>query len=392
MIKWAYYAKDILRVMSGVPFEEISIELSQALLQHYGWRSFYIDVTLNPVVAAWFASHKYISRKIFEVCDDCFDKPVLLVHEAPQYKETNQEGHIYAISKSKALALGLSLHDLTKINITDFEARFIKQDALLLGPVRNLLPEEAIVAHITLPTKVLKSITNNSDYSSTESLFPTRDKDSFLKSFLSIPYQLINPHDNPIVYQRGLPLPEYDFNAIEKHPQNEAFYTEFWIADHRGDNHVPLNNALFLRVPEEMFYVTPQTGDCILPQLTRLLRKHSEVIIETSGILRFPEFQESYQYGKGIVLLLVDPNIVEVSSLELDHPGSVVTGVSAAKPWSYEISKNHLWKRINREEDCPCNNDLRHLHHIWFIKVIDDFIRRNDFIQMDELNYMFKPK
>src|SRR4051812_38514048 len=52
--KWSFYAQEALTVFGG---SDPPLDLVQALLQHYGWRSFYIDLTSNPAVACWFASN-----------------------------------------------------------------------------------------------------------------------------------------------------------------------------------------------------------------------------------------------------------------------------------------------------------------------------------------------
>src|SRR5687768_9641214 len=61
MIKWSHYAQEALRVFRGGHDHDLSLSLSQALLQHYGWRSFFIDLTKSPEVACWFASHAFSS-------------------------------------------------------------------------------------------------------------------------------------------------------------------------------------------------------------------------------------------------------------------------------------------------------------------------------------------
>lgn len=38
--------------------------LGMAILQHYGFRSWFIDVTAEPATAIWFATHKYVSEQI----------------------------------------------------------------------------------------------------------------------------------------------------------------------------------------------------------------------------------------------------------------------------------------------------------------------------------------
>lgn len=45
MFKWMHCAKAMIRGFTGVDYFNIDLELSQAILQHYGWRSFYVDLT-----------------------------------------------------------------------------------------------------------------------------------------------------------------------------------------------------------------------------------------------------------------------------------------------------------------------------------------------------------
>ena len=56
MQKWLYFARALLRAVSEDKYEDISDEFVQAILQHYGWRSFYIDLTKSLAVACWFAA------------------------------------------------------------------------------------------------------------------------------------------------------------------------------------------------------------------------------------------------------------------------------------------------------------------------------------------------
>ena len=46
MMKWSYYAHGALKYALGHAVD--SMEFVQAVLQHYGWRSFYLDLTSRP--------------------------------------------------------------------------------------------------------------------------------------------------------------------------------------------------------------------------------------------------------------------------------------------------------------------------------------------------------
>jgi hypothetical protein len=55
MLRWCRYAKSVLDIyLTGY---SNPLESSQALLQHYGWRSFDVDCSTDPAVGTWFASH-----------------------------------------------------------------------------------------------------------------------------------------------------------------------------------------------------------------------------------------------------------------------------------------------------------------------------------------------
>src|SRR5688572_30167882 len=55
MMKWTFFATDLLR-LSGTATDGVAAppEFVQALLQHYGWRSFFVDLTSSAAVASWF--------------------------------------------------------------------------------------------------------------------------------------------------------------------------------------------------------------------------------------------------------------------------------------------------------------------------------------------------
>ncbi len=65
MLKWCRYSQNVLDTF--IVKHRADFGFQQALLQHYGWRSFYVDCTSNPGVAAWFAGHSYYEAVNLEV-------------------------------------------------------------------------------------------------------------------------------------------------------------------------------------------------------------------------------------------------------------------------------------------------------------------------------------
>ncbi|EMX6302673.1 FRG domain-containing protein [Enterobacter hormaechei] len=76
MLKWSRYAKNVLSTTIGHHVNDF--KFIQALLQHYGWRSFYIDCSSNAAVGAWFASHQYDQQHTLEMSEDFAERPVWL--------------------------------------------------------------------------------------------------------------------------------------------------------------------------------------------------------------------------------------------------------------------------------------------------------------------------
>ena len=47
------------------------VPAGMALLQHYGWRSWFIDVTFEPLIACWFALNRWNGEAIYVKPYDC---------------------------------------------------------------------------------------------------------------------------------------------------------------------------------------------------------------------------------------------------------------------------------------------------------------------------------
>lgn len=107
MIKWTFYAERVFRrffsEMSDQGRREYSDMTYQAVLQHYGWRSFFVDASSNPAVSAWFAGNRYSENTVLEVTEDCFEVGVLVQNTVATYKHHDGIGFLYVISK-EALA------------------------------------------------------------------------------------------------------------------------------------------------------------------------------------------------------------------------------------------------------------------------------------------------
>lgn len=387
MLKWSYYAALSIRTALGMTDNKLDLHYSQAILQHYGWRSFYIDASASPFVSAWFASHQYSSNRVINACEDCHENYIKLIHETAHYSASEDECYLYVISKTKLQNHNVGVYDLTEHEADNCRPRFHAQDAWMLGPLANKLPHETITAVISGPCNVFSEFASINGYKCTNDLFPNTDEDPIYKHLLSVPWMELNPEADTAFFARELQLPEYGETFFKFHPASTAFIRSFWIFNKSHQPTSPLDKACFFLVPEYAFYGQPQPETPIFTKLNALLVEHETIIFESEGVIRHPEFHDSSFYMKGIILQKYDDGTVHVCELEADHPGTQLHGWSITQGWFYSISRNGQWIRRARAEDCPCGNDLRHELHFWTIIRFEDLLTDGDIEQYSERIY-----
>jgi hypothetical protein len=76
MFKWNFYATELLRRGGFDIARPDAYHFTHGLLQHYGWRSFFVDLTASAPIAAWFASHRFSSATGLDLCEDSFEEAV----------------------------------------------------------------------------------------------------------------------------------------------------------------------------------------------------------------------------------------------------------------------------------------------------------------------------
>lgn len=385
--KWTHYARFVLRVLSGSDGVDLDIHLPQAVLQHYGWRSFFIDASASAEVSAWFASHAFTDSDVFNLCEDCFEESIISVHQEASYVPVDATVFLYALSREYLSDHDIKCFDLTEIDAKDFQPRFHTQSAWLIGPLRDTLPPDCVCACISGPATVFADFASTAGYSKTSDLFPSRKEDFLLKLLLSVPWESVGRDSHMPFFTRGLRLPEYDYTVIKNHPVNVAFFSPFWVADDRGPTDSPLAKAVFFRTPEQLFYGRPTDNSPSRPNVRTVLNKYSSLVIESKGILRHPEFHLKSEYMKGVYIRLVDAETVEVCELVIDHPGSQVAGAGISEGWYYKIDQQQAWTRHRHSDECPCKNNLLHLHHMWIITHFERLLDEGKFIERSRLDY-----
>lgn len=228
MLKWSHYARRALskHVVGWRDSEDLAID--QAILQHYGWRSFFLGATGDSRVAAWFASHKCQSKLRLEIVEDCFEEPVVLRMKCACFTECAEVGNIYVISRKSLSAAGINAVHLSEIATRQGCPRYVRQDAYMVGQLRGgYLSQEMVVARITAPAAVLHGYAEDM---TTDWLFPSPDSDPIFQELLAMQWEKIAPFIGQMdAFSRSLPIPEYQKNIRKIMPANIAFHRPFWI-------------------------------------------------------------------------------------------------------------------------------------------------------------------
>lgn len=374
MIKWSQYADSVIRALQGPDLPAPSEARTQAILQHYGWRSFYIDATNNSGVAAWLASHKFSSDMHVEMCEDAFEEGVCLLSLRAQYSLSKEEfGHLYVISRDEVIRSGHRCDDLGEEISTEpgLRLRFLDQEACMLGPFQKALPEGCIVGHIEAPVSVLAQYAKREGFDQTSTLFPTPLEDPVLRLFLRSPWVRGSADIGVLNFVQGLRLPMYSSDYIKHLPAAVALYSQQWVDEPRFARRIPeLAGAFFVRVPDAFAYGQP-TGTTSFPRLTDLLKRHGTVVIEYDGLFRYAERSDEPDYYKGIALTL-EADRMSVCALVVRHPGMQLTASGAELGWHYSISPSGEWVRVPGSDDCPCNAPHRHEQFFCPIERIED--------------------
>jgi hypothetical protein len=185
----------------------------------------------------------------------------------------------------------------------------------------------------------------------TSDLFPDEREDLFLRIFQSVPWR---PMDSAgqIAFRRDLELPDY--HSVKKRYGSETAFPVF-----RELPRIPEQPFTFL-VPDEMFYAGPSLPPEGLPLVAELVRAGTDVHVETVKLIRLPEDLGSDEYGKGFYLRPLGPNMVEIGSLVVKHPGLTLVGCGADFGWHYRINADGSWARSDTPGQCPCDRPFRH--------------------------------
>lgn len=175
---WHVCAKRLVSKFKTTPLEGTEVE---AVMQHYGYRSFFVDVTSNPQIALWFALHEFKSEKApFHVDEELRSA----VFQWAKYSLTST-GFVYCIMIPKENANNEYL-DLGEIMPT-CATRIEKQQAgAVFCPRHARSIENLVVAKMEIADD---GWFRESDQNiKTAELFPPPNSDLFYRCLCTVPY------------------------------------------------------------------------------------------------------------------------------------------------------------------------------------------------------------
>lgn len=370
MLRWSHYSRFILAALLGRHERDVGIEFMQAVIQHYGWRSFYLDASSDPAVSAWFASHTFSSKRSFELCEDCFEDPVFLMKLSARYDYVEGDGFIYVLSKPAIEANGLKTFDLSSIAIDNCRPRFHAQSAWLLGALQGNLPIGCIKAVIRAPRSVFKEFAASAGLRETFDLFPRAAEDPVLKLLLSSPWTKIQEASNDKAgidfFRQAMELPEYDDSFCKHNPAHVAFYR-----NEKGSSEISDPDLTFFDAPDEIITGAAAPVASKFPRIATLAHAHGgHLVFEIDNLIRRPGKLDS-EYVKGIAVQRCVDGKMAVADFVMDHPGLRPAGCGINMGWHYNVEADGTWRRAVTAEDCSCGNDSIHEHHLSGLTIIE---------------------
>lgn len=158
---------------------EKNVKYNQSILQHYGFQTYFLDLTSNFITAAWFACNKYTKMP------PClWIGNTLKLHDEVTYKEVNEwiwYLYILEIPNHKKMIKDNELFDISNESIF---SRPIKQDAFLIldNPNEKIDPNNFIKKILKIDRSIFKS------EKKAEDLFPHPNKDIGYEKLLNVPF------------------------------------------------------------------------------------------------------------------------------------------------------------------------------------------------------------
>lgn len=235
--------------VSKHPFQRLLA--SMALLQHYGFRSWFIDITSDPEIAAWFAIHKYVSDRILVQPQPIYsgsgpspyitDHGVAVVSTARYQLSTDADGFLLVFGVQNPTPNAFSFNDA----LSSSALRVHRQEAgALIAPLddqplaSSLLATFVIDRNIVLPEQL-----------NTRFLFPPPSEDEVYKKLVRVPY-LVSEDTLREHFVQGIPaLIDVPLYVYDSDPEPDALSNIRLLTGFYGPRDIDLPDRQFVILP-----------------------------------------------------------------------------------------------------------------------------------------------
>ncbi|WMD19142.1 FRG domain-containing protein [Achromobacter seleniivolatilans] len=356
MIKWSYYAKRALQHLVRGWKNTDDIATNQAILQHYGFRSFFLDASGDPRVAAWFASNKFESKISVNLVEDCFEDPVFLRTRNAWFVPADRMGHVYLICQKALRQSGIQAVHLSEIATAEGAPRYVRQDAYMVGPlIPSGLSGDCVLCHISAPAEVFRDFSG--EYNASW-LFPEPSDDPVYRELLAMPWEKMRniSYAGLEAFGRALELPEYSDHLRKHMPPASAMYRPFWTRNLPPPPDYPTVSAtqiVHILCGSSLFHGVGAPR-AFLPHINKLLEAYEEINIELDGLVYHGM---GTRYGKGVGIVKMPGDIVSVFEYGVDHPGLRIMAMGRFNGIHYRIDENGGWERVLHKDDCACGSE-----------------------------------
>jgi hypothetical protein len=203
---WCEFATYVLHFLGHITHRRS--ETVMAVLQHYGARSHFLDVTHDPLVALWFSLNRFNKKGTIFIDED--EEPHIIFHPAiaaNYVASANLNGFVYILGVSPSIQQ-TSFVDLAK-SMPEAFLRVHRQRAALLS---NRDVQFDWNAHIVARFRIAGPLTNYvfPHELSFRWFFPGPDEDILYRELVRVPYYAPFGHsDKPVVVHPLLLIPYY---------------------------------------------------------------------------------------------------------------------------------------------------------------------------------------
>lgn len=386
--KWSYYSRIFLETIQKhnlIPEMNSNMKQKyvQALLQHYGWRSNFIDLSYNPYVSLFFAGYSYKDKSVFHMTEDCYEKGVLEHKKEATYIESKHEfGYLYIIDREKVMEINpTSLVDLA-IGLIDEKLRPVRQRGLLLENCEGSLNDimcVSMVSVLEIPSNMIHSVCG-AEGITTNLLFPNNGEDAIYQFLLSLPRKVFenNEEDFFDIYLKPIQIPEYNIQYEKFQVPSIAYYKPFWIKEILGklegarieEFKSRVLSSIDYRCNDDISFHVEMPEDFVpeYSEMLKVLEKQPRVLIEYNNLFSYG-IEENSEYQKGFFVELLG-DMIAIEEIGVEYSGTEFNGIVGYLPRYYKVNDdNHLIShRI--EGDCPCNDEARHSHLLFVAKIL----------------------